>query len=101
MTKQCIIFQEVQLPLKLWSFAEMSQGNSCIAILNKQKCHIFWQKTENSRAVQVLPGGVGTSGRSEDMGRGSRGWIWCKYCVLMDVNGKMRPVETHQGMGGW
>jgi hypothetical protein len=26
-------------------------------------------------------------------------WIWCKYCVHMYVNGKMRPVETIPGMG--
>jgi hypothetical protein len=29
-------------------------------------------------------------------GKGVGGWIWCKYCVYMYVNGKMRPVETFQ-----
>jgi hypothetical protein len=28
------------------------------------------------------------------------GWRWCKYCVLMYKNGKMRPVETVPGTGG-
>jgi hypothetical protein len=35
--------------------------------------------------------GVGTSGRGG-------GWILCKYCVHMYVNGKMRPVQTIPGM---
>jgi hypothetical protein len=26
--------------------------------------------------------------------------LWCKYCVHMFVNGKMRPIETIPGMGG-
>jgi hypothetical protein len=30
---------------------------------------------------------------------GMRGWIWCKYCVHMYVNGKMRPVEIISGIG--
>jgi hypothetical protein len=25
--------------------------------------------------------------------------LWCKYCVHMYVNGKMRPVEMIPGMG--
>jgi hypothetical protein len=27
------------------------------------------------------------------------GWIWCKYCIHMHVNGKMRHGETTPGMG--
>jgi hypothetical protein len=44
-------------------------------------------------------------------GKGMGAWIWPKYCVHMNVNGKMRPVETIPGMewggikkndeGGW
>jgi hypothetical protein len=30
-------------------------------------------------------------------GKGVEEWIWCKYCVYMYVNGKMRPVETRNG----
>jgi hypothetical protein len=26
-------------------------------------------------------------------------FLWCKYCVHMCENGKMRPVETIPGMG--
>jgi hypothetical protein len=25
-------------------------------------------------------------------------WIWCKYCVYMYLDGKMRPVETIPGI---
>jgi hypothetical protein len=32
-------------------------------------------------------------------GKGTGGWIECKYCVLMYVNFKMIPVETIPGMG--
>jgi hypothetical protein len=36
----------------------MSQGNSCVAILKKQKCLFFFSftKSENRRAEQVLRG---------------------------------------------
>jgi hypothetical protein len=27
--------------------------------------------------------------------------MWSKYCVHMYVNGKMKPVETTQGMEEW
>jgi hypothetical protein len=29
-----------------------------------------------------------------------RGLLWCKYCVLIYVNGKIIPVETIPGMEG-
>jgi hypothetical protein len=32
-------------------------------------------------------------------GKGMGGWIWCKYCVYMYVNGKMIAVKTLPGMG--
>jgi hypothetical protein len=32
-------------------------------------------------------------------GKGVGGGIWCKYCVHMYENAKMRPVETIPGMG--
>jgi hypothetical protein len=31
--------------------------------------------------------------------KGVGGWICCKYCVHMYVNGKMKPVETIPGTG--
>jgi hypothetical protein len=31
---------------------------------------LFFTKSENRRAEQVLPGGVGTNGRREEMGKG-------------------------------
>jgi hypothetical protein len=77
-------------------YIEMSQGNSCVAILSKGKCHFFpFTKLESRSVEEVLPGvGVGTtrSGRKWEQGMGGR--IWCKYCVHMCVSGKMRPVET-------
>jgi hypothetical protein len=38
-------------------------------------------------------------GRERRWGNSEGGWIWCKYCVHMYVNGKMRPVKTVTGMG--
>jgi hypothetical protein len=32
-------------------------------------------------------------------GKGEGGGMWCKYCVHMYVNGKMRLVKTIPGMG--
>jgi hypothetical protein len=57
-------------------------------------------KSENRRIEQVLPGGgVGavTSGRVEEGGKG-HGMV--QYCVHIDVNGKMIPVETIPGIEG-
>jgi hypothetical protein len=31
---------------------------------------------------------------------GIREWIWCKYCVHMNVKAKKIPVETISWMGG-
>jgi hypothetical protein len=56
-------------------------------------------KSENRRAKQVLPGRVVTSRKREVVGKRVRGRIWCKYCVHVYINGKMRPVETIPGMG--
>jgi hypothetical protein len=54
---------------------------------------------QKGRTGPVL--GVGTSGSGEVVGKGVGGWIWCKYCIHMNVNGKTRPVETSKdgGMG--
>jgi hypothetical protein len=74
----------------------------CVAILNKQKCHFFfiYEITEQEGRT-ILPGGVGTSGREEEVGRGcGRVNIVNKYFVHMYVKGKMIPVETIPGMGG-
>jgi hypothetical protein len=39
-------------------------------------------------------------GGGSRQGKGVGRRIWCKYCVHMYVNGKMRPVETILGIGG-
>jgi hypothetical protein len=38
--------------------------------------------------------------RGRRCGKGVGGWIWCKYCAHMYVNGKMMSVETIPGVGG-
>jgi hypothetical protein len=42
----------------------------------------------------VLVGGGGGEESWEE------GWIWCKYCVHMHVNAKMKPVDTIPAMDG-
>jgi hypothetical protein len=32
--------------------------------------------------------------------KGMGGLIWCKYCVYMHTNGKMRSIETISRLGG-
>jgi hypothetical protein len=44
--------------------------------------------------------GVGTSVRRKEWGKSIGVQMWCKYCVHMYVNGKMRPVETIPGITG-
>jgi hypothetical protein len=44
----------------------------CEAILNKQKCHLFFlsfEKSENRKAKHSLPGRVDTSGSKEEVGK--------------------------------
>jgi hypothetical protein len=48
-----------------------TQETPCASILNKQKYIYFsFTESENRRVEQVLPVGVGTSGRWEDVGKG-------------------------------
>jgi hypothetical protein len=61
----------------------------------------FFIRLEN---WQVLPGGVGTSGRRDDIRKGckrvNKVQILCtKIVQIMYANGKMRPVETTPGIG--
>jgi hypothetical protein len=37
--------------------------------------------------------------RGRMCGKGIGGWMWCKYCVHMCVNGKITPADTTSGMG--
>jgi hypothetical protein len=55
---------------------EVPQGNSAVAILNKQKCHFFFfVKSENRRAEQILPGtGWGACYQWEGAGSGESVW---------------------------
>jgi hypothetical protein len=64
-------------------------------------CFVFFlTKLENRRAKQILSGGLVPVGGGRMRGEGMGGGIWCKYCVHMYINGKMRPVETAPGMVG-
>jgi hypothetical protein len=43
-------------------------------------------------------------GGGKRWGNSEGGWMWCKYCVHLHVNGKLISVETVPGMGekdGW
>jgi hypothetical protein len=50
----------------------MSQGNQCITILKKQKCHFFFHKIREQEGRTSLTWGVGTNRRGEDVGIGYR-----------------------------
>jgi hypothetical protein len=71
---------------------EVSQGNPCVAILNKQKYHFFFlsfAKSENRRAEQILPWEVGgdPSGKGKEVGKGcKRMQILCTH----ECKGKKR-----------
>jgi hypothetical protein len=56
---------------------------------------------ENKKAEQDLPGGLVPVGRDRMWEDDAGGWIWCKYCVHMCINGKMKPIETIPGIGSW
>jgi hypothetical protein len=82
---------------------KMSQGISLCRYLkqtNKNAIFFFHKiREQEGRKGSCLGGENGTS--LEGMwGKGVGGWIWCKYCVHMYVNVKMRPVETVLGMVG-
>jgi hypothetical protein len=57
---------------------ELSQGNQCVTILNKQNVH-FFTKMENRRAEQVLYGPYQWEG-----GRRARG---CRKMTLVQIQG--------------
>jgi hypothetical protein len=78
---------------------EMLQGNQCIAILNKQKCHFFFYKNRDQEGRTGPAWGGGTSGKGEDVGRGCRRVNMVQIFVHVYVTWKMRPVETVPGMG--
>jgi hypothetical protein len=55
-------------------YMEMSQGNSLCSYLKQTKMKFFFSftKSENRRVEQVLPGGIGATGRGA--GGGERVW---------------------------
>jgi hypothetical protein len=73
-----------------------SQGNQHIATFNKQKISYFFYKNRKQEGRTGHVWGVGTSQWGKNVERES---IWCKYCVHMDINGKVKPVETIPGVG--
>jgi hypothetical protein len=44
--------------------------------------------SEYRKEEQILPRGLVPVGWSSIWGKGMGGWIWCKYCVYLYVNGK-------------
>jgi hypothetical protein len=82
-----------------WGYNIFIYGN--VTLFIKQiKYHFFFTKTENKMAEQVLSG-VLVPGRRWILGEGLGGWMWCKYCVHIYENGKMRPVKIISGIRGW
>jgi hypothetical protein len=70
----------------------MSQGNSLWNYL-KQKCQVFFFYKIGKQEGRTGPVGVGElvlveGGRM--WGNGVEEWMWCKYCVPMCVDEKMR-----------
>jgi hypothetical protein len=45
-----------------------------------------------------MVGGMASVGWGRSWEKGVRQLIWCKYCVHIYVNVKMRPVESITGM---
>jgi hypothetical protein len=60
----------------------------------------FYKIREQEGRTGLVYGGRVTNG--ERGGGGERAWegVWCKNCVHMYANGKMRPIETSPGVGG-
>jgi hypothetical protein len=65
---------------------EMLEGNSLCSYLKQAKMLFFYfTKLENRRAQQVLSGGVGTSGREEEVEKGWRSMNMVQYRVHMEM----------------
>jgi hypothetical protein len=79
-----------------------------LAYINKLlKCHfflfLFLQNQRKRGQNRCFLKSAGISGGGGRRRKGVGEWIWCKYCVHIYVNGKIRPVETIPGieaMGG-
>jgi hypothetical protein len=72
-------------------------------MLNKQKCNFFsFSKTESRKAKQVLSGvgGVGISGREENIKKGYRRVNMVEIKCAHVCKWKKIPVETIPGMTG-
>jgi hypothetical protein len=80
---------------------EISQGNLCLASLNKQKYHFYFNKNRGQQDKTDPVSGIAASERREDIRRGCiRVSMVQKLCAHVYVNGKMKPAQTVPGMGG-
>jgi hypothetical protein len=77
----------------------MSQANSLYSYLKKTKMSFFFYKIREQEGRIGPIWGLVPVGRGRMQGKGIGVWIWCKYCVHMYINRKMRPVETIPGEG--
>jgi hypothetical protein len=88
-----------QQPQTFCAYPVMHQGamSTCVAILNKQKCHFFFLLQNQRTRYRTGPawGNWFQWGRGEG---GERAWEH-NYYVHMYVNGKMVPFETIPGIG--
>jgi hypothetical protein len=88
---------------------KVSQGNSLCNFLYpkqaKMPCFFYFifflpQNQRTGVWNKSCPGErAGISGMGRCRGKGLGGQIWCKKCVHMYVNAKMKPVETTPGIG--
>jgi hypothetical protein len=63
--------------------------------------HLFFIKLENRREESCLgEGQLVQAGGRRMWKKGVGGQIWCKYCIYMYVNGRMKTIETIPEMGG-
>jgi hypothetical protein len=73
---------------------ETSQGNSCVAIFNKQNIFFLLQNWRTGTQNRSCLRDTGTSGRGQEVGKRCRRMNTVKYFVHMYVNGKMISAEN-------
>jgi hypothetical protein len=66
-----MVLQETQLYIYTWKY---HKEMPCVAILSKQKCHVFsFTQSDNRREGQDLLRRISTCGRWEEVGKGEAG----------------------------
>jgi hypothetical protein len=71
------------------------------SFLKQTKVSSFFTKIKNKKSEQVPSVWLVPVGGGRMWGEGVGEWIWCKYCIHMYVNEKMKPVKLFQEWGKW